>query len=218
LSINQKAFGCDDSRPSSVLHSVDNPTALRQPALCDRVVTPQRLSYCLMRRILAVLLLAVPLYAHNGAVAIAVPVEGIVVDGDLSDWPEGMARRKPPSGARLKFAKKSQPRLPDPIFNPHKKDANGLAAMPYLPTSRRLENNGCRAFRHPRWAKGHRLRFERTVFAASPGVLFERTVFFASPGVLSEPLAGSMRCQLQAPIGSGCASSFRAGCELTRVL
>ena len=28
--------------------------------------------------------------AHNGAVAIAVPVEGIVVDGDLSDWPEGM--------------------------------------------------------------------------------------------------------------------------------
>ena len=36
------------------------------------------------------LLLAVPLSAHNGAVAIAVPVEGIVVDGDLSDWPEGM--------------------------------------------------------------------------------------------------------------------------------
>ena len=27
-----------------------------------------------------------PLSAHNGAVAIAVPVEGIVVDGDLSDW------------------------------------------------------------------------------------------------------------------------------------
>ena len=31
-----------------------------------------------------------PSAAHNGAVAIAVPVEGIVVDGDLSDWPEGM--------------------------------------------------------------------------------------------------------------------------------
>ena len=31
-----------------------------------------------------------PTFAHNGAVAIAVPVEGITVDGDLSDWPEGM--------------------------------------------------------------------------------------------------------------------------------
>jgi hypothetical protein len=30
--------------------------------------------------------------AHNGSVAIAVPVEGIVVDGDFSDWPEGMTR------------------------------------------------------------------------------------------------------------------------------
>jgi hypothetical protein len=28
--------------------------------------------------------------AHNGAGAIAVPVEGITIDGDLSDWPEGM--------------------------------------------------------------------------------------------------------------------------------
>ena len=37
---------------------------------------------------LTVLLLATPLLAHNGDVAIAVPVEGIVVDGDLSDWPE----------------------------------------------------------------------------------------------------------------------------------
>ena len=33
-----------------------------------------------------------PVSAHNGAVAIAVPVEGITVDGDLSDWPEGMRR------------------------------------------------------------------------------------------------------------------------------
>ena len=31
-------------------------------------------------------------HAHNGAVAIAVPIEGIVVDGDLSDWPEGVRR------------------------------------------------------------------------------------------------------------------------------
>jgi serine phosphatase RsbU (regulator of sigma subunit) len=30
--------------------------------------------------------------AHNGAVAVAVPVEGITIDGDLSDWPEGMER------------------------------------------------------------------------------------------------------------------------------
>jgi hypothetical protein len=29
-----------------------------------------------------------PLSAHSGAVAIAVPIEKIVVDGDLSDWPE----------------------------------------------------------------------------------------------------------------------------------
>jgi ligand-binding sensor domain-containing protein/signal transduction histidine kinase/CheY-like chemotaxis protein len=30
--------------------------------------------------------------AHNGALAIAVPVEGIRVDGDLTDWPAGMRR------------------------------------------------------------------------------------------------------------------------------
>jgi hypothetical protein len=33
------------------------------------------------------LILAWPAQAHNGAVALAVPVEGITVDGDLSDWP-----------------------------------------------------------------------------------------------------------------------------------
>ena len=38
---------------------------------------------------LLLLLTALPRFAHNGAVAIAVPVEGIVVDGDLSDWPAG---------------------------------------------------------------------------------------------------------------------------------
>ena len=41
---------------------------------------------------LCLLLLSNPSHAHHGtvAVAIAVPVEGIVVDEDLSDWPEGM--------------------------------------------------------------------------------------------------------------------------------
>ena len=47
-----------------------------------------------MKHILPFLLLLLlhphPTTAHNGAVAIAVPVEGITVDGDLSDWPEGM--------------------------------------------------------------------------------------------------------------------------------
>ena len=42
--------------------------------------------------VLLLLSLSVPVEAHNGAVAIAVPVEGIVIDGDLSDWPEGMRR------------------------------------------------------------------------------------------------------------------------------
>ena len=43
---------------------------------------------------LSLLLLIVPRYsrAHNGAVAIAMPIEGITVDGDLSDWPGGMVR------------------------------------------------------------------------------------------------------------------------------
>jgi len=40
--------------------------------------------------LLLILLHPHPSHAHNGAVAIAVPVEGIVVDGDLSDWPAGM--------------------------------------------------------------------------------------------------------------------------------
>jgi len=36
--------------------------------------------------------------AHNGAVTIAVPVEEITVDGDLSDWPDYM-HRYPISGS-----------------------------------------------------------------------------------------------------------------------
>ena len=31
---------------------------------------------------------ATPAGAHNGAVALVYPVEGIVVDGDLSEWPD----------------------------------------------------------------------------------------------------------------------------------
>lgn len=36
--------------------------------------------------------LVTPVRAHNGAVALAYPVEGIVVDGDFSDWPEDLPR------------------------------------------------------------------------------------------------------------------------------
>ena len=42
--------------------------------------------------IILVLCLPSSVQAHNGAVAIAVPVKGIEVDGDLADWPEGMRR------------------------------------------------------------------------------------------------------------------------------
>ena len=54
-----------------------------------RVTATQGLSFGIMKYLVVTLLLLVaPSYAHNGAVAIAVPAEGIVVDGDLSDWPE----------------------------------------------------------------------------------------------------------------------------------
>ena len=33
-----------------------------------------------------------PVSAHNEALAFAVPLEGITLDGDLSDWPEAMRR------------------------------------------------------------------------------------------------------------------------------
>ena len=42
------------------------------------------------------LLYVPPLHAHNGALAIAVPVEGITIDGDLSDWPAEMVRHPIP--------------------------------------------------------------------------------------------------------------------------
>lgn len=36
---------------------------------------------------LLALFLSFPAVAHNGAVGVAPPVQGIVIDGDLSDWP-----------------------------------------------------------------------------------------------------------------------------------
>lgn len=42
---------------------------------------------CLLYLLMA---LPAPTQAHNGALAIAVPVEGIKIDGDFSDWPVGM--------------------------------------------------------------------------------------------------------------------------------
>ena len=60
--------------------------------------------------IMALLLAPAPVLAHNGAVAIAVPVEGISVDGDISDWPEEL-RRYPialvESGGRPGLARKA---------------------------------------------------------------------------------------------------------------
>ena len=41
-----------------------------------------------MRYLLLILLAAQPLHAHSGEMAVAVPVEGIVIDGDLADWPQ----------------------------------------------------------------------------------------------------------------------------------
>ncbi|MBI4311372.1 MAG: carboxypeptidase regulatory-like domain-containing protein, partial [Chloroflexi bacterium] len=51
-----------------------------------------RLRFYLYSISITLLLAPVSVLAHNGVVAIAVPVEGITVDGDLSDWPAGMRR------------------------------------------------------------------------------------------------------------------------------
>ena len=40
----------------------------------------------------ALLLWSATATAHTGATAVAVPVHGIAVDGDFSDWPEEMQR------------------------------------------------------------------------------------------------------------------------------
>jgi DNA-binding NtrC family response regulator/ligand-binding sensor domain-containing protein len=45
----------------------------------------------LLLLVTSLLLPAVPMRAHNGAVAIAVPMSDIRVDGDLSDWPRDLA-------------------------------------------------------------------------------------------------------------------------------
>ena len=50
----------------------------------------QRFPLCLGGLLLG---MAWPVEAHNGAVAIAVPVEGIKIDGSLSDSPAGMTRQ-----------------------------------------------------------------------------------------------------------------------------
>ncbi|MBT4503662.1 MAG: response regulator [Gemmatimonadetes bacterium] len=43
--------------------------------------------------LIGLLLLTIPpAYAHNGALAIAAPLSGITIDGDLSDWPEDLER------------------------------------------------------------------------------------------------------------------------------
>ena len=47
------------------------------------------LAWCLLALTTA---LSLPVQAHNGKVAVAVPLEGIVIDGELSDWPEDMTR------------------------------------------------------------------------------------------------------------------------------
>ena len=49
-------------------------------------IRPNR-SLALGNAVLLLLGLVCPVAAHNGAVAIAVPLEGIEIDGDLSDWP-----------------------------------------------------------------------------------------------------------------------------------
>ena len=52
----------------------------------------QALIWGRLRLLLLLVLTSTPVHAHNGKVAIAVPVSGITVDGDLSDWPEGMTK------------------------------------------------------------------------------------------------------------------------------
>ena len=44
----------------------------------------------LIAALLLLTALSCPSDAHNGAVAFAGPVDSITVDGDLSDWPEGL--------------------------------------------------------------------------------------------------------------------------------
>ena len=54
------------------------------------MLPPKTASYLSLCVLLLCLTIPDRVSAHNGAVAIAVPVEGITIDGDLSDWPERM--------------------------------------------------------------------------------------------------------------------------------
>ena len=54
---------------------------------CSTPLTRPRLLPALSSVTLICLIWALPARAHNGAVAVAYPVTGITVDGDLSDWP-----------------------------------------------------------------------------------------------------------------------------------
>jgi hypothetical protein len=42
--------------------------------------------------LITVLLLAPSAQAHNGRIALAVPVDNIVIDGHFDDWPEDLIR------------------------------------------------------------------------------------------------------------------------------
>ncbi len=42
--------------------------------------------------ILLLMISSLPALAHNGAVALAYPIDGIIIDGDLSDWSDDMRR------------------------------------------------------------------------------------------------------------------------------
>ena len=63
---------------------------LRASLLMMRSISILHRSLC--ATLLLLTALTSPSVAHNGAVAIAVPVEGIVVDGQFDDWPEGVQR------------------------------------------------------------------------------------------------------------------------------
>ena len=52
---------------------------------------PSMLNNCL-RLCCLLAMLPAPTQAHNGALALAVPVAGITIDGDFSDWPAGMTQ------------------------------------------------------------------------------------------------------------------------------
>ena len=68
------------------------PTTLHMDRMASALTVPDRALRSAFLALLLPLLIALPVFAHNGAVAIAVPVEGITVDGDLSDWPEDMVK------------------------------------------------------------------------------------------------------------------------------